>query len=172
MNTKKLGLITGAVAVTTVGAVVAFGQFSTETAKAGDFSFAADTAMADGQAITVYKSPTCGCCQSWVEHLEAHGFQAEVVNTDTLYEIKQEQGVPRQLSSCHTAIIDGYVVEGHVPAADILAYMNDPVFAEGGITVPGMPQGSPGMETGRVDDFQVVAFDESGQARVFREYAQ
>lgn len=170
MITKKLGFITGAIALTTVGTMAAFGQLPGTSDASADTSDAAASSMADGQTITVYKSPTCGCCQSWVEHLETHGFETDVVDTDDLYEIKQEEGVPRQLSSCHTAVIDGHVIEGHVPAADILAYLESPVFEDGGLSVPGMPQGSPGMETGRVDDYQVVAFDEQGQFQVFREY--
>ncbi len=171
MITNKLGFVVGAIALTTVGTMAAYVQFST-TSETAEAASTTNAALAEAQPITVYKSPSCGCCQSWVEHLETHGFETDVVNSDALYDIKQEQGVPRQLSSCHTAIVDGHVIEGHVPAADILAYLENPVFANGGLAVPGMPQGSPGMETGRVDDYQVVAFDAQGKAQVFREYTQ
>jgi hypothetical protein len=73
----------------------------------------------DLKTITVYKSPTCGCCTKWVNHLQDNGFKVEAINRKDMNGIKSEAGIPRQLASCHTAIIDGYVIEGHVPAADI-----------------------------------------------------
>jgi hypothetical protein len=116
--------------------------------------------------ITVYKSPTCGCCSAWVDHLKAHGFRVAVKNADNLGVIKQEQGVSRELASCHTATVEGYVIEGHVPAADIKRLLAErPAVA--GLAVPGMPMGSPGMEGPRKESYQVISFDKEGQTAVF-----
>ncbi|MBC7202981.1 MAG: DUF411 domain-containing protein [Pusillimonas sp.] len=125
---------------------------------------------ADVRAITIYKSPSCGCCQSWAEYLEANGFETKIVNTNNLYEIKQKHNVPREMASCHTALINDLVIEGHVPASDILAYLENPQFNIVGLSVPGMVQGTPGMETGKKEDYQVIAFSANGQQSVFREY--
>ncbi|MBK9978146.1 MAG: DUF411 domain-containing protein [Gemmatimonadetes bacterium] len=120
--------------------------------------------------IQVYKSPTCGCCTSWVEHIRDSGFQAEVIDvTDVaLQQRKSKLGVGPRLASCHTAIVNGYVVEGHVPAADIKRMLSEkPAII--GIAAPGMPVGSPGMEVpgGRKDTYDVVAFSKGGATRVF-----
>lgn len=120
--------------------------------------------------IQVYKSPTCGCCTSWVEHIRDSGFQAEVIDVtdEALQQRKSKLGVGPRLASCHTAIVNGYVVEGHVPAADIKRMMSEkPAII--GIAAPGMPVGSPGMEVpgGRKDKYDVVAFSKGGATRVF-----
>ncbi|MAC23030.1 DUF411 domain-containing protein, partial [Marinobacter sp.] len=93
-----------------------------------------------------------------------------IVETDNLNEIKQQHGVPRDMASCHTALVDDLVIEGHVPANDIVAYLEDPQFNTIGLSVPGMPHGTPGMETGRKDDYQVIAFNANGKQGVFREH--
>ena len=118
--------------------------------------------------VTVYKSPTCGCCSGWVEHMEESGFVVEAIDTDDLATVKAETGVPSQLQSCHTAIVDGYVIEGHVPAEDITQLLTERPDVIG-LAVPGMPVGSPGMEVDSHDGqpFDVVAFDESGNLEVF-----
>ena len=119
-------------------------------------------------AITVYKSATCGCCKLWVTHLKDNGFLTTAEDVDDLGAMKKKHGVPEALQSCHTALIDGYVVEGHVPA-DLI----DRLLAERpqvvGIAVPGMPTGSPGMEVpGRAADrYQVMTFDRTGRTTVF-----
>lgn len=95
--------------------------------------------------VTVHKSPTCGCCARWVEHVRGAGFQVEVRDTDQLEAIKQRVGVPYAKGSCHTAEVGGYFVEGHVPVADIQRLLREKPRARG-LTVPGMPLGSPGME--------------------------
>ena len=120
--------------------------------------------------IQVYKSPTCGCCTSWVEHIRDSGFQAEVIDVtdEALQQRKSKLGVGPRLASCHTAIVNGYVVEGHVPAADIKRMLSEkPAII--GIAAPGMPVGSPGMEVpgGRKDKYDVVAFSKGGATRVF-----
>jgi hypothetical protein len=122
------------------------------------------------QNIVVYRSPTCGCCEKWVQHLQENQFIVNDIVTDGMVEIKQKYGVPGNLASCHTAIIDGKVVEGHVPARDIKRMMKlkgDVV----GISVPGMPSGTPGMEMGgRKDPYQVISFDKEGKYEVFSSY--
>jgi len=121
--------------------------------------------------VTVYKTATCGCCHEWVEHLEDAGFEVEAHDVADLGAVKDRYGVRVPLRSCHTAIVDGYVIEGHVPAADIARLLEErPEVA--GLAVPGMPIGSPGMEVpGRpADPYDVLAFDERGNARVFAEH--
>jgi hypothetical protein len=124
---------------------------------------------ADLESITVYKSPTCGCCSKWVRHLQDNGFEVEAINRKDMNSVKSEAGIPRQLASCHTAIIGGYVIEGHVPAVDIKRLLKErPDVA--GLTVPGMPMGSPGMEGPRQDKYEVLTFTKSGDTAVFRRY--
>jgi hypothetical protein len=116
--------------------------------------------------ITVFKDPNCGCCRSWVEHLRKHGFDVVARDTSDLSGPKRTGRVPAQLHSCHTAFVNGYVVEGHVPAADIQRLLRDkPKIA--GLAVPGMPAGSPGMDVGRVDRYDVIAFNRDGSTRVY-----
>lgn len=120
--------------------------------------------------IVVYRSPTCGCCHKWVEHLKKHQFTVKDIVTEDVNAMKQKYGVPAAMQSCHTAIVNGYVVEGHVPAADIIALLNKRPEVVG-ISVPAMPVGTPGMEMGgRKDPFKVIAFDKNGQFSVFNSY--
>lgn len=118
-------------------------------------------------AITVYKSPTCGCCANWVTHLEDSGFKVRAIDTRETAKMKLRYGVPGDLRSCHTAVVDGYVVEGHVPAVEIKTMLAEkPEIA--GLAVPGMPVGSPGMEQGdRVDPYDIIAFRKNGKRTVF-----
>nr|WP_297403500.1 DUF411 domain-containing protein [uncultured Marinobacter sp.] len=130
------------------------------------------TALAAGaaQSIHVYKSPTCGCCTDWVKHLEENGFEVEVTETNNLNPIKADAGLTPALASCHTAFIGDYVIEGHVPASDIQRLLAEAPKATG-LSVPGMPMGSPGMEIGnRKDHYKVILFNDAGQTRVFAEY--
>lgn len=120
--------------------------------------------------ITVYKSPSCGCCQGWVDHLVKDGFEAQVIERDDLTGIKRQYGVPQQLQSCHTAEVRGYVVEGHVPAAAIRKLLAEKPKATG-LAVPGMPIGSPGMEGGRPETYAVMLFDASSE-RVYGRYIE
>lgn len=143
----------------------------THAAHASPAASAAGGAEATPQGAlvaTVYKTPTCGCCQAWVDHLEANGFRVATVDREDLTPIKAEHGVGEHLASCHTALIGGYVVEGHVPAADITRLLRErPAVA--GIAVPGMPSGSPGMEMpgAPADRYDVVSFERTGATRVF-----
>ncbi|GMR13561.1 MAG: DUF411 domain-containing protein [Gemmatimonadota bacterium] len=121
--------------------------------------------------VTVYKNATCGCCRGWIEHLRKEGYEVIAEDVDNLAAIKAELGVRSSFSSCHTALVDGYIVEGHVPAADI-----DRLLAErpeiAGLSAPGMPASSPGMAIpGRpVDPFDVLAFDELGKTTVYAKH--
>ena len=121
------------------------------------------------ESITVYKSPTCGCCTKWVSHLQKNGFEVEAINRQDMNEIKTGAGIPRQLASCHTAKIGGYVIEGHVPAGDIKRLLKERPDVSG-LTVPGMPMGSPGMEGHRQDKYDVLTFTESGETRIYSRY--
>ena len=118
--------------------------------------------------MVVYKTPTCGCCKLWVEHMEEAGFTVKTTDLSDLSEIKERFGVAQNLRSCHTAVVDGYVVEGHVPADIVERMLRDkPDIA--GIAVPGMPIGSPGMEVeGRpAQRYNVIAFDKAGVNSVY-----
>jgi hypothetical protein len=121
-------------------------------------------AATPGPKIVVSKDPDCGCCNAWVDHLRAAGFQAEVVETPAINRLKAKLGVPDDLASCHTAEIDGYVVEGHVPASAIRGLLAEKPSARG-LAVPGMPIGSPGMEVegSPPDEFTVVLFGDFGR---------
>ena len=121
------------------------------------------------ETITVYKSPTCGCCIKWVNHLQENGFNVEAINRQDLNGVKTEAGIPRQLASCHTAKIGGYVIEGHVPAGDIKRLLKERPDVSG-LTVPGMPMGSPGMEGNRQDKYDVLTFTKSGETQIFSRY--
>lgn len=117
--------------------------------------------------VVVYKSPTCGCCESWVGHMQGAGFPVEVRDMQDLSAIKAEVGVPAGLGSCHTARIGDYFVEGHVPADDVKRLLAEHPDARG-LAVPGMPQGSPGMEQGRPDEpYDVLLVAKDGSTSVF-----
>jgi len=116
--------------------------------------------------IKIYKTATCGCCAKWVDHLRANGFAPDVTNLTDLRAVKAEHKVPAEAESCHTAIVNGYVVEGHVPAAEIhrLLKLRPAVL---GLAVPQMPMGSPGMEGPGARPYDVVTFDKAGKLKVF-----
>ena len=119
-------------------------------------------------AITVYKDPACGCCTKWVEHLRASGLAPEVHDRDDMDALKDSLGVPSELRSCHTAVAGRYVIEGHVPAADVKKLLAAAPANVIGLAVPGMPAGSPGMEMGaRSDRYDVIAFGAKRTTRVF-----
>jgi hypothetical protein len=120
--------------------------------------------------MEVYKSPTCGCCTKWVEHVRQAGFTAKVneLGDEALDALKAKHGIPRTAQSCHTALVGGYIVEGHVPATEVHRLLKEkPAVA--GIAVGGMPTGSPGMEVAGVPPrtYNVVTFDKQGAVRVY-----
>ncbi|PWE18069.1 metal-binding protein [Marinicauda salina] len=132
-------------------------------------AFAVFAPAASATEIVVHKNPACGCCDRWVEHLEENGFSTRVVEHEDMTPVKAEAGVPQALHSCHTAMVDGYVIEGHVPAADIARLLEEGPEAIG-LAVPGMPAGSPGMEHPvYTQDYDVILFDGDGRT-VFSEH--
>lgn len=121
-------------------------------------------------AMTVYRAPTCGCCGGWVEHVTEHGFEPESEMTQDMASVKEGFAVPMNLSSCHTAVVEGYLIEGHVPAEDIRRLLAERPDARG-LAVPGMPVGSPGMEMGdQLDRYDVLLFDDQGSTEVWASY--
>lgn len=130
---------------------------------------AGNTSLA-GPVVEMYQDPNCGCCSAWAEHLQAEGFEVHQHKTRDMRAVKIEHGVAPELSSCHTALVDGYVIEGHVPAADIKRLLEERPDVVG-LTVPGMPHGSPGMETGQYDDYAVLTWrHEDRTPAIFSEY--
>ncbi len=114
-------------------------------------------------ALHVYKDPNCGCCTGWIAHLRHHGFIGEITDTSDMSAVKARLGVPDALASCHTAQLGNYIIEGHVPAhalKRLLAERPDAI----GLAVPGMPIGSPGMEGGAPETYDVILFGKNGQA--------
>lgn len=136
------------------------------------------TADAEGPAdpepqalrMVMHYDPGCGCCSDWAAYMREQGFELEMRLADDIVQKRRELGVPDRLASCHTAEIDGFLVEGHVPADAVLRLLEERPDARG-ISAPGMPWGSPGMEIGeRVDTYPVVLFDAAGNTRLFARY--
>lgn len=151
-----VALVIGSIAVTTGTSLVA----SERLVQMGDQQV---------PTITVYKNPQCGCCGRWIEHLINHGFSVAIENHRNLSAVKKNLGVPYNLRSCHSAKIGEYVVEGHVSAEDILHLLRDKPGVTG-ITIPGMPIGSPGMEGTINQPYNVYSFDEKGSHTVFSKH--
>jgi hypothetical protein len=124
---------------------------------------------ATGVELTVYKSPTCGCCKGWVAHMKRNGFSVKAYDVNDVTPYRRQNGVTPRLTSCHTALVGGYVVEGHVPARDIQRLLQERPDIKG-LAVPGMPMGSPGMEGPRKDRYQVLSFDRDGNTAVYASY--
>lgn len=131
----------------------------------GVSSAAAEAAPLD--TLVVYKTPTCGCCSNWVDHVRESGFAVVTHDLNDLTETKRELGVPAGRVSCHTATVRGYTIEGHVPADLIRKLINESPRDVKGLAVPGMPIGSPGMEGIVSQEYDVLAFDDAGNVRVF-----
>ena len=122
---------------------------------------------ADAPVLTVFKSPTCGCCTKWAEYMGREGFRVETVERTDMAAVRDSLGVPGDLSACHTATVGGYTVEGHVPAEHVRRLLTEAPRARG-IAVPGMPMESPGMEQGGTPQpFDVLLVDDAGEATVF-----
>ena len=128
-----------------------------------------DESYAEENIVTVYKSPTCGCCKKWISHLEENGFKVKAIDTGNMSNIKDQAGIPTGAGSCHTAFVNDYVIEGHVPASDIKKLLTEKRNVAG-LTVPGMPMGSPGMEGNRVDKYSVFEFDNQGNVKEINQY--
>ena len=137
---------------------------------AGGLMVSQGPAMAE--EVVVYKSPSCGCCKEWVKHMRDEGFSVKVHNRNDVTPIKKQMGVPQHLQSCHTAKVGDYVIEGHVPASDVKRLLLEKPNVVG-LTAPGMPHGSPGMDMGpRKDPYDVLTFKHSGKTTVFASHNQ
>jgi hypothetical protein len=148
--------------------VAAMGRTLAGAAALGVMVPRAARAGGDAVPLTVYKDPSCGCCTKWIEHLRASGLRPTVHDRTDMDALKDGLGVPAALRSCHTAVAGKYVVEGHVPAADITRLIKTAPKGIIGIAVPGMPAGSPGMEMGgRIDRYDVIAFSANGATTTF-----
>lgn len=120
-----------------------------------------------GPEVVVYKDPACGCCGKWVEHMERSGFRVTARNVGDLATVKRKQRVPQPLGSCHTALVAGYTIEGHVPADAVRRLLRQRPAGVIGLAVPGMPLGSPGMESPTPQRYEILAFYGNGSTRVF-----
>ena len=138
-----------------------------QASKAGNTAGSAPVTLA---AMTVFRDPSCGCCEAWAEIARKSGYKVDLRDDQDMAEVKRRLGVPEELASCHTAEVGGLVIEGHVPLDDVARLIRERPQGIRGIAVPGMPHGSPGMEvpTGATQPFQVIAFDQQGTTSVFR----
>ena len=129
------------------------------------------SSVGDALSLDVFKSPTCGCCQKWIDHIELSGFKATAHDTDRLNQIKTERGILPQYQSCHTAISkNGFVFEGHIPAKIVKQFLDNPPQDAIGLAVPGMPMGSPGMEMGNMrDDYNVLLLKNDGSSDIYEQ---
>lgn len=153
--------------------VLALGAAVGSTTSASGQSSRTDASVSQSITVDVYKDPSCGCCVKWIDHLRKQGFAVRVSETRNIEAFKAAHQVPGQLWSCHTGLVGGYVIEGHVPAADIQRLLKErPTIS--GLAVPGMPIGSPGMEMlgSKAQPYDVVAFGKDGRTRVFASHAR
>jgi hypothetical protein len=134
--------------------------------------WSAATTYAQSTPLVVYKDPDCGCCEKWVAHMKANGFAPTVTNTRDVASIKRQHHVPDALASCHTALVGGYVIEGHVPAADVKRLLAQKSKGVVGLTIPGMPSSAPGMDMTPFKPYTVLSFDAQGKTTVFAEHRQ
>jgi hypothetical protein len=126
-------------------------------------------ASAAAPVIEVYKSASCGCCTGWVDHLKANGFTVKVQNVANPSDYREKFGMPNELGSCHTGMVQGYAIEGHVPASEIRRLLAERPKARG-LAVPSMPMGSPGMEGHRKDPYDVLLVQASGRTSIYTHY--
>ncbi len=127
-------------------------------------------ASATSKDMVVYKSASCGCCGGWIVHADKAGYKVTAHDTEELQKYKTEANVPDQLQSCHTTLIGGYVIEGHVPMREIERLLREKPAGALGIAVPGMVSGSPGMENGRFDPYDVIIFYKDGKSEIYASY--
>ena len=156
------GAVKAGAVVLGLAGVAAFGLLGCDGAQsAGGGEAVGGTAVAVeprfAEVMTVYKSPTCGCCDKWIEHVQKHGFVVEAHNVRDVRPYKIQGGLPAGMGSCHTAFVGGYLIEGHVPA-DVIERLLEERPAIAGLAVPGMPMGSPGMEGPYTEPYDIVAF--------------
>jgi hypothetical protein len=123
-------------------------------------------------SVVVYKDPNCGCCHNWVEHMKANGFVVTTKDSADVNSVKRAHSVAQPLWSCHTALIGSYVIEGHVPAADVKRFLAQPPKGVIGLAIPGMPASAPGMDVKPFQPYTVLAFDANGKTTAFAEHKQ
>ena len=161
-----IAVFTALLALSTAGIVItSLERNRTATTPATQLATASTTnpSVLQGLKATVYKSPTCGCCTGYVEFLEKHGVTVDAVDTNDLTQVKAANGVPYNLQSCHTTVMDGYVIEGHVPLAALSKLLAErPEIS--GIALAGMPTGTPGMAGPQVGALEVIGFEEGSLA--------
>ena len=153
--------------ILTIGVVIAIGALIFIARSPSSASDEPASANVSADVVTVYKTEACGCCLKWVDHLEANDFAVEVVNVASTAPTREKFGVPPQLLSCHTGTIDGYWVEGHVPADLVKQLITDKPDNIRGISAPGMPAGSPGMEGPNPVEYDIVAYHADGTTSVY-----
>lgn len=119
--------------------------------------------------VEVFKSPYCGCCEKWIEHMQKNGFKVNAHNVNDVPAVRKSLGMPDRVGSCHTAKVGGYLIEGHVPAADIQRLLKEKPKAVG-LAAPGMPQGAPGMETATPVPYQTLLVQADGSTTVFAKH--
>ena len=164
MQPKMILAITATVAAVAVG-VAALANVESD----GSAEVLPVAQAGTGPEIVVYKTRTCGCCSAWIDHMKASGFRVTAVDVDAagdLMQLKAREGISANLASCHTALVDGYVIEGHVPA-DLVQRLLAERPQVRGLAVPGMPMGSPGMEGPRKEAYDVLTFDGEGNTAVY-----
>ena len=149
---------------------VGIGVYSAVVSSNANHPVIAESLSPEALQVTAFRSPTCGCCGAWIEHMQAQGFQVKDNLVEDMEAVKREHNVPGNLAACHTAVVNGYVVEGHIPAADVNRLLTEKPEVLG-IAVPGMPIGSPGMESETVKEpYTVFTFDQRGQTTTFQDH--
>lgn len=171
--TRRAKMVTGvglgaALAVAGLGALLVNRSVEAGDAAPAAAAVAQRDVRGNGETIVVYRSPTCGCCKAWEDHMRAAGYTVESREMMDVSPVKNDNGVPAPLRSCHTAVVEGYVFEGHVPAEDVARVLADRPEIDG-LAVPGMPPGSPGMDVpGREDEpFEVFSFRDGAASEIW-----
>lgn len=131
--------------------------------------YAEDVQQAESADIVMYKNAGCECCDKWASHMQGAGYSVSIVETEQLGAIKTDKNIPRNMGACHTAIAGDYVIEGHVPAQDVMRLLREQPDAEG-LVVPGMPASSPGMNTALNEPYKVYLLDKEGNTEVFTQH--
>ena len=166
--TKNLNLLLALLVVVLIGCSDSGEKTSEPNISASNISSVKVADTKTTQPVIVYKSPTCGCCGEWVEHLESAGFHALIKHPDDLNAIKDQFNIEPQYQSCHTAVQGDFVFEGHIPVKFIQQFLDNPPSGASGLAVPAMPLGSPGMEVGeRFTPYTIYQLNGNGQPTVF-----
>ncbi|HEX8907251.1 MAG TPA: DUF411 domain-containing protein [Longimicrobiaceae bacterium] len=160
-------LLRGALALSLTAAVACGSNAGTRQPAERTTGGAPAATPADAPLAVVYKSPTCGCCNAWVDHMRQSGFRVETHDTDNVDQVKNESGVPQNARSCHTAKVGAYAIEGHVPADLVKRLLQEHPADIAGLAVPGMVTGSPGMEGPNPQHYDVIAFHKDGTTSVY-----